>query len=61
MEAPKTVEDIFERKEVARSRFNGMTLIEKIERMFELKNELDKAFGRARREKASGKITGPSG
>ena len=45
MEPPKTVEEIFERKQLARSRFGGMTLIEKIERMFALKSNLDAAFG----------------
>ena len=46
MEPPKTVEEIFERKQHARSRFDGMTLIEKIERMFELKRNLDGVFGK---------------
>ena len=46
MEPPKTVEEIFERKRAAQSRFTAMTLIEKIERMFELKRNLDEAFGK---------------
>ena len=55
MDAPKSIEEIYQRKERARQRFDRVTLIEKIEIMAEHRRELNKVFGQKRRAVAASK------